>query len=60
MTDASQALAEYARDEAGRLVASLTRQLGNFDLAEESVQDAIVEALRTWRPVACPRSLAPG
>ena len=48
MTDASQALAEYARDEAGRLVASLTRQLGNFDLAEESVQDAIVEALRTW------------
>src|SRR5215471_5058988 len=48
MTDASQALAEYARDEAGRLVASLTRQLGNFDLAEESVQDAIGEALRTW------------
>jgi len=48
MKDASQALAEYARDEAGRLVASLTRQLGNFDLAEESVQDAIVEALRTW------------
>jgi len=48
MKDASRALAEYARNEAGRLVASLTRQLGNFDLAEESVQDAIVEALRTW------------
>lgn len=48
MRDASQALARYFRDEAGRLVASLTRQLGDFDLAEESVQDAIVEALRTW------------
>ena len=48
MKDASQALAAYARDDAGRLVASLTRSLGDFDLAEESVQDAIVEALRTW------------
>lgn len=48
MSQAADALALYVRDEAGLLVASLTRQLGDFDLAEEAVQDAIVEALRHW------------
>ena len=48
MSLASEALAQYVRSEAGTLVASLTRQLGNFDLAEEAVQDAIVEALGHW------------
>ena len=34
--------------EAGRLTASLTRSLGDFDLAEECVQDALVSALEHW------------
>ena len=55
MDDAAQALATYFRSEAGLLVASLTRMLGDFDLAEEAVQDAIVEALRRWPRTGVPR-----
>jgi RNA polymerase sigma factor (sigma-70 family) len=55
MSDASEALAQYARTEAGLLVASLTRQLGDFDLAEEAVQDAILEAVRHWPESGVPR-----
>jgi RNA polymerase sigma-70 factor (ECF subfamily) len=38
------------RREAGRIVAALTRSLGSrhLDLAEESVQEAMIEALRLW------------
>jgi RNA polymerase sigma factor (sigma-70 family) len=55
MSDVSLALAQYARAGAAQLVASLTRHLGNFDLAEESVQDAIVEALRRWPESGVPK-----
>ncbi len=43
------ALALLVRREAGIIAASLSRRLGDFDLAEEAVQDAIVTALRVWR-----------
>ena len=38
------------RREAGRMVASLTRAFGpaNLALAEEVVQEALVQALRRW------------
>jgi RNA polymerase sigma-70 factor (ECF subfamily) len=36
------------RREAGRAVAALIRATGSFELAEEAVQDAFVQALRTW------------
>ncbi|HZP96866.1 MAG TPA: sigma-70 family RNA polymerase sigma factor [Candidatus Limnocylindria bacterium] len=36
------------REEAGRLTAALVRSLGDFDLAEECVQDALVAALEHW------------
>lgn len=55
MSEAPQALAQYVRVEAGHLVASLTRQFGNFDVAEEAVQDAIVEAVRRWPDAGVPR-----
>ena len=42
-------LARIVRREAGLIVAQLQRRLGNFDIAEEAVQEAIVIALRTWR-----------
>ena len=42
-------LARIVRGEAGLIVAQLQRRLGNFDIAEEAVQEAIVVALRTWR-----------
>jgi RNA polymerase sigma-70 factor (ECF subfamily) len=39
------------RHQAGQMLATLTHILGleNFDLAEESVQDALVQALQQWR-----------
>lgn len=42
-------LDELVRREAGLIAAALSRRLGDFDLAEEAVQDAIVAALRSWR-----------
>ena len=36
------------REESGRVIAGLIRAVGDFDLAEESVQDAFVEALEHW------------
>jgi len=43
-------LDDIFRREAGRLVPFLLRRLGprHFDLAEDSVQDAFVEAIRRW------------
>jgi RNA polymerase sigma factor (sigma-70 family) len=43
------ALAQLVRAEAALITASLSRRLGDFDLAEEAVQDAILTALRVWR-----------
>ncbi|MDE3086981.1 MAG: RNA polymerase sigma factor, partial [Acidobacteriota bacterium] len=36
------------REEAGRLTASLVRLLGDFDLAEEMVAEAVAEAVARW------------
>jgi RNA polymerase sigma-70 factor (ECF subfamily) len=36
------------RDESGRVIATLIREVGDFDLAEDVVQDAIAAALETW------------
>src|SRR5204863_9299443 len=45
---ANDAVAAVFREEAGRLTAALVRSLGDFDLAEECVQDALVSALEHW------------
>src|SRR5713101_4685222 len=45
-TDA--ALTAVFREEAGRLTAALVRTLGDFDLAEELVQEALLEAIEHW------------
>src|SRR6266550_1889784 len=44
----SDAVAGVFHEEAGRLTAALTKRLGDFDLAEECVQDALVSALEHW------------
>jgi len=41
-------VAAVFHEEAGRLTAALVRSLGDFDLAEECVQDALVAALEHW------------
>ncbi len=48
------ALAQVVRREAGLIVASLHRRTGDFDVAEEAVQEAVVAALRTWRTGGVP------
>ncbi len=49
MTTTDDLLARTLREEAGPLVARLSRRFGDFDLAEEAVQGAVVEALSAWR-----------
>ncbi|HEY0493830.1 MAG TPA: sigma-70 family RNA polymerase sigma factor [Candidatus Dormibacteraeota bacterium] len=51
-TDA--ALARVFREEAGRLTAGLVRVMGNFDLAEELVQEAVLEAIEHWPKTGIP------
>src|ERR1700742_951302 len=43
------------RDEAGRALATLIRLVGDFDLAEEVLQDAFAVALERWpdAPLQC-------
>jgi RNA polymerase sigma-70 factor (ECF subfamily) len=45
---AAGAAADVFREEAGHVTAALIRRFGDFDLAEECVQDALVAALETW------------
>ena len=47
MTTADQ-LAEVVRAEGARVLAVLVRHLGDWSLAEDAVQEAVVAALRTW------------
>ncbi|MGH3691524.1 MAG: RNA polymerase sigma factor [Microbacterium sp.] len=48
------ALGRVVRAESARIVAALTASLGNFDLAEESVAEAVAEALVRWRETGVP------
>ena len=45
---ADEALARVFREETAQLISSLVRVLGDFNLAEDLVQDAMVEALQHW------------
>jgi RNA polymerase sigma-70 factor (ECF subfamily) len=53
--DAHAAIIEAFREEWGRVVASLIRTTGDWDLAEECAQDAFTEALRRWPDDGVPR-----
>ena len=52
-TDAALAIA--FREEWGRVVATLIRRTGDWDLAEECAQEAFVEASRRWWTDGVPR-----
>ena len=47
-TDTRSTIDRVFREEAGRLTASLVRLVGDFDLAEEMVSEAVAEALDRW------------
>jgi RNA polymerase sigma-70 factor (ECF subfamily) len=43
------AIAAVFRDEVAHVVAGLVRRIGDFDLAEDAVQDALLAALSAWQ-----------
>ena len=47
MTAAAQIETTF-REEHGRVLAALISQLGDFTLAEDALQDALVNALERW------------
>jgi RNA polymerase sigma-70 factor (ECF subfamily) len=55
MTAAAQ-IERIFRDEYGRMLAALISQLGDFTLAEEALQDALVNALERWDLDGVPRN----
>ena len=48
VTAGAEAVERLFREESGRVLAALIRTVGDFDLAEEAVQDAFVTALERW------------
>nr|WP_232328442.1 sigma-70 family RNA polymerase sigma factor [Kibdelosporangium sp. MJ126-NF4]CEL21888.1 RNA polymerase sigma-70 factor, ECF subfamily [Kibdelosporangium sp. MJ126-NF4]CTQ92668.1 RNA polymerase sigma-70 factor, ECF subfamily [Kibdelosporangium sp. MJ126-NF4] len=45
------AVEQVFREQRTRMLAALTRVLGDMELAEDSLQDALTEALRSWSDV---------
>jgi len=55
MTAAAQVESIF-REEHGRVLAALIGQLGDFELAEDALQDALVNALERWEIDGVPRN----
>ena len=55
MTTGSQ-IEKTFREEHGRVLAALISQLGDFELAEDALQDALVQALERWKVDGVPRN----
>ena len=55
MTTESQ-IEKTFREEHGRVLAALISQLGDFMLAEDALQDALVNALERWKVDGVPRN----
>ena len=45
---ARQAIDQTVREEWGRILAALTKSLGDIQLAEDCLQDAIASAIDVW------------
>jgi RNA polymerase sigma-70 factor, ECF subfamily len=54
--DVEEAVARAFRDEWGRIVATLIRLTGDWDLAEECAQEAFARALQRWGRDGIPRN----
>jgi RNA polymerase sigma-70 factor, ECF subfamily len=55
VSDVESAVVDVFRAECGRIVATLIRLTGDWDLAEECVQDAFAQALERWPRDGVPR-----
>ena len=58
MSQAARALDRIFRAESGAVLATLIRVLGDFQLAEDALQDALASALATWPSSGLPASPA--
>ncbi len=56
MPEASETLEQVFREEYGRIIATLIRVSGSFDLAEESLQEAFASAAAHWQKEGTPRN----
>ena len=56
MPQVSETLEHVFREEYGRIIATLIRISGSFDLAEESLQEAFTSAAATWETAGTPRN----
>lgn len=56
MAQASEILEQVFREEYGRIIATLIRQSGSFDLAEEALNEAFVTAASSWERDGPPRN----
>jgi RNA polymerase sigma-70 factor (ECF subfamily) len=54
MADVRRAVESVFREESGKIIAGLIRQFGDFDVAEEAMQDAMVAALDHWSREGAP------
>src|ERR1043165_9372257 len=54
MSQAARALEQIFRAESGSVLATLIRVLGDFQLAEDALQDALAAALETWPKAGLP------
>jgi RNA polymerase sigma-70 factor (ECF subfamily) len=55
-SDISRIVDEVYRAESRRVLATLIRQLGDFDIAEEAVHDAFIAAVEQWAVEGVPRN----
>ncbi len=53
-SDPREVVNRLYRSDWGRIVATLIRLLGDFDLAEDSAQEAFTAAVATWRRESLP------
>jgi len=58
VSQAARALDRIFRAESGAVLATLIRILGDFQLAEDALQDALTAALETWPKTGLPASPA--
>ena len=56
MTASWRQIERTFREEHGRVLAALISQLGDFTLAEDALQDALVNALERWEIDGVPRN----
>lgn len=56
MVEAKAAVENVFRQESGRIIATLIRLAGSFDLAEEAMQEALASALTTWPEKGIPEN----